>query len=60
MAGSDAGKVVFARTRQGVVAGVVVDRTPPRLSVLTEAAARETWTEDKVFFTADEIGRAHV
>lgn len=53
MAGSEAGKVAFARTRQGVAAGVIVERTPPRLAVLTEGAARETWTEDKVFFVAE-------
>jgi len=53
MAGSDAGRIAFARTRTGVSAGVIVERTPPRLSILTETATRETWTEDKVFWVSE-------
>ncbi len=53
MAGSEAGKVAFARIRQGVAAGVIVERTSPRVAVLTEAGVRETWTEDKVFWVAE-------
>ena len=53
MAGSEAGRIAFVRTQKGVAAGVIVERVPPRVAVLTETAARETWTEDKVFWVAE-------
>lgn len=59
MAGSDTGRIALARTKTGVAAGVVVDRAPPRLTVVTEAGARETWTDEKVFWVAEARAPLH-
>lgn len=50
MAGNETGRVVLARIRDGVALGAVVERTPPRRVVVSEAAARETWSDDRVLF----------
>jgi exoribonuclease-2 len=53
MAGSESGRIAFVRNRTGVAAGAILERNSPRVIVLAETAARETWSEEKVFWVAE-------
>ena len=52
-AANPAGRIAFARTQKGVVAGVVTDRGVSRMTVLVPGGGREVWGEDRVFHTSD-------
>lgn len=53
MAGNETGRVVFARVQGRLVLGAVIERTPGRRRVLTEAATREVWSDDRVVLVTD-------
>lgn len=53
MSGRHAGKIAFARTRAGVVGGVVLDWDGARGHVLLSDGRREVWTEDRLVWVSD-------
>ncbi len=52
MAGSETGRVVFARIGDRIVLGAVIERTPGRRIVVNETAVREPWSDDRVLFVS--------
>jgi exoribonuclease-2 len=58
MAGNPTGRFTFATTQKGIAAGVVVERTPARTTVLT-AAGREVWGNDRVFWISEARAPLH-
>lgn len=59
MAANPAGRIAFAVTQKGVVAGVVIERSPARTAVIVASGDREVWGNDRVFFVADARAPLH-
>jgi len=59
VAASETGRIVFAVTQKGVVAGVVVDRAAGRTAVIVPGGGRETWTDDRIVWLSEVRAPMH-